>query len=150
MSVPKITANSTTRLRLVAEIEDAANAGGSSADLSGAAFDYLYELAADEMPYGTQKARDGDPYEWLDENVMPDYVTTNPSQTLSQIEGSFRDTEIRLKLAVEGITANISAFELRSKDEATSETERAWAGGILGGLRIAERYLASVTKGGLR
>ena len=58
------------------------------------------------------------------------------------------DTEIRLKLAIEGITANISAFELRSKEEAISETERAWAGGILGGLRIAERYLAGVTKGG--
>ena len=65
--------------------------------------------------------------------------TTNPS-----------DTEIRLKLAIEGITANISAFELRSKEEAISEMERAWAGGILGGLRIAERYLASVTRGGLR
>ena len=60
------------------------------------------------------------------------------------------DTEIRLKLAIEGITANISAFELRSKEEAISEMERAWSGGILGGLRIAERYLASVTKGGLR
>ena len=65
--------------------------------------------------------------------------TTNPS-----------DTEARLKLAIEGITANISAFELRSKEEAISEMERAWAGGILGGLRIAERYLASVTRGGLR
>ena len=27
------------------------------------------------MPYGTQKARDGDPYEWIDEHVMPDYVS---------------------------------------------------------------------------
>tara|TARA_R110002020_G_scaffold421928_1_gene631144 strand:+ start:304 stop:753 length:450 start_codon:yes stop_codon:yes gene_type:complete len=149
MSVPKITANSTTRLRLVAEIEDTANAGGCSADLSVAAFDYLYELAADEMPYGTQKARDGDPFEWLDENVMPDYVTTNPSQTLSQIEGSFRDTEIRLKLAIEGITANISAFELRSKEEAISETEKAFASGVVGGLRIAEKYMG-IVRGGLR
>ena len=60
------------------------------------------------------------------------------------------DTEIRLKLAIEGITANISAFKLRSKEEAISEMERAWAGGILGGLRIAEKYLASVTRGGRR
>ena len=74
----------------------------------------------------------------------------NPSRTLSQVEGSFRDKDIRLQLAIEGITANISAFELRSKEEAISETERAWAGGILGGLRIAEKYLASVTRGGRR
>jgi len=136
MSVPKITANSDARLRLVVEIEDTANAGGSSADLSGAAFDYLYELASDEMPYGTQKARDGDPYEWLDDNVMPDYVTTNPSDTI----------EARLQLAIDSVSANISVFELRPKG---SETEKAWAGGVVAGLRIAEKYM-SVIEGGRR
>ena len=136
MSVPKITANSDARLRLVVEIEDTANAGGSSADLSGAAFDYLYEKSSDEMPYGTQKARDGDPYEWLDDNVMPDYVTTRQSDTI----------QARLQLAMDSVSANISAFELRPKG---SETEKAWAGGVVAGLRIAEKYM-SVIEGGRR
>jgi len=138
MSVPKITANSDARLRLVVEIEDTANAGGSSADLSGAAFDYLYEKSSDEMPYGTQKARDGDPYEWLDENVMPDYVTTRQSDTI----------EARLKVAVECVAASVSAFQLRSK-EASSETEKAWAGGVVAGLKIGEKYMG-VIEGGRR
>lgn len=30
-------------------------------------FDNLYDLLAPEMPYGTQKAQDGDPYQWIDE-----------------------------------------------------------------------------------
>ena len=136
MSVPKITANSDARLRLVVEIEDTANAGGSSADLSGAAFDYLYELAADEMPYGTQKARDGDPFEWLDENVMPDYVTTRQSDTI----------QARLQLAIDSVSANISAFELRPKG---SETEKAWAGGVVAGLKIGEKYMG-IIEGGRR
>ena len=71
-----------------------------------------------------------------------------PIQTSSQVEGSFRDKDVRLQIAIEGITANIAAFKLRSMDESLSETERDWAGGVLGGLRIAERYLAGVTKGG--
>lgn len=28
-------------------------------------YDTLMDLYGDEMPYGTQKARDGDPYVWL-------------------------------------------------------------------------------------
>jgi len=136
MSVPKITANSDARLRLVVEIEDTANAGGSSADLSGAAFDYLYEKSSDEMPYGTQKARDGDPFEWLDENVMPDYVTTRQSDTI----------QARLQLAIDSVSANISAFELRPEG---SETEKAWAGGVVAGLRIAEKYMG-IIEGGRR
>jgi len=30
-----------------------------------AAFTYIYEYYLPEMPYGTAKARDGDPYEWI-------------------------------------------------------------------------------------
>ena len=64
-----------SKAMLISEIESIANADGSCADLSVAAFDYLFEEAMCDMPYGTQKARDGDPYEWIDEHVMPDYVS---------------------------------------------------------------------------
>ena len=118
------------------EIERVANAGGSCADLSAEAFDYLFEKSSDEMPYGTQKARDGDPYEWLDENVLLDYVTTNPNDTVGA----------RLKVTIECIAASVSAFELRSK-AASSETEKAWASGVVAGLKIGEKYLG-VAEGG--
>ena len=32
-------------------------------------FDALYEYYQDEMPYGVQKARDGDPYEWITQRL---------------------------------------------------------------------------------
>jgi len=35
--------------------------------------DKLYEYYRDEMPYGTQKARDGDPYEWMFERMIDDF-----------------------------------------------------------------------------
>ena len=28
-------------------------------------YDIFFDYYSDEMPYGTQKARDGDPYEWI-------------------------------------------------------------------------------------
>lgn len=34
-------------------------------ELSPELFDKLYDYYLDEMPYGTAKARDGDPYEWI-------------------------------------------------------------------------------------
>ena len=34
-------------------------------DFSGDAFGKLFEYYALEMPYGTAKARNGDPYEWI-------------------------------------------------------------------------------------
>ena len=35
--------------------------------------DKLYEYYQYEMPYGTQKARDGDPYEWMHERLISDF-----------------------------------------------------------------------------
>ena len=35
--------------------------------------DKLYNMYVDEMPYGTQKARDGDPYEWIYERLVSDF-----------------------------------------------------------------------------
>lgn len=33
----------------------------------------LYEYYREEMPYGVQKARDGDPYEWINERLIYDF-----------------------------------------------------------------------------
>lgn len=67
--------NTTYSKEIEKEIEEVANADGSSMELSDKAFQYLYEKHQIDMPYGTQKARTGCPYEWLDENVLPDYDT---------------------------------------------------------------------------
>jgi len=33
-------------------------------------FDILFKYYEEEMPYGTQKARTGDPYEWINDHVL--------------------------------------------------------------------------------
>ena len=33
----------------------------------------LYEKYQQDMPYGTQKARDGDPYQWITDRLSVDY-----------------------------------------------------------------------------
>jgi hypothetical protein len=44
----------------------AAKAGNMDSDeMLEKHYDHLMDLYGDEMPYGTQKARDGDPYQWL-------------------------------------------------------------------------------------
>lgn len=42
---------------------------GADAEL----YDKLFEYYMDEMPYGVQKARDGDPYEWIYERLIDDF-----------------------------------------------------------------------------
>jgi hypothetical protein len=44
-------------------------AGG---DMSEALYDALYDYYFDDMPYGTKKARDGDPYEWVSDRFAAD------------------------------------------------------------------------------
>ncbi len=36
-------------------------------------YEKLYEYYMDDMPYGTQKARDGDPSEWMYEHMINDF-----------------------------------------------------------------------------
>tara|TARA_R110000796_G_scaffold252537_2_gene387492 strand:+ start:38008 stop:38361 length:354 start_codon:yes stop_codon:yes gene_type:complete len=57
------------------EITKVATEGGSCSDLSENAYQWLYELAcaSGDMPYGTMKARDGDPDEWMDQWLLPNY-----------------------------------------------------------------------------
>jgi hypothetical protein len=41
-------------------------------DMSDALYDALYDYYFDDMPYGTKKARDGDPYEWISDRFAAD------------------------------------------------------------------------------
>ena len=43
-----------------------------SGDMSDALYDALYDYYFDDMPYGTKKARDGDPYEWISDRFAQD------------------------------------------------------------------------------
>jgi len=62
-----------TNEQIQIELRNAANNDLSSLDLSPEAYQALYDANFQEMPYGTAKARDGDPDEWLDEFALPDY-----------------------------------------------------------------------------
>jgi hypothetical protein len=39
-------------------------------EISYSLYDDLYCLWVEDMPYGTAKARDGDPYQWIDERLF--------------------------------------------------------------------------------
>ena len=49
------------------EVRSFEQGGDLDKDLYEALFDYYYDIG--EMPYGTAKARDGDPYEWVAQNL---------------------------------------------------------------------------------
>ena len=57
----------TTKLKLIIEKHglDVAAFLDGDVDISEHLYKELYEYYVDEMPYGTAKARDGDPYQWI-------------------------------------------------------------------------------------
>jgi len=57
----------TTELKLIIEKHglDVAAFLDGDVDISEHLYKELYEYYVDEMPYGTAKARDGDPYQWI-------------------------------------------------------------------------------------
>jgi hypothetical protein len=44
-------------------------------ELEWKVYDKLYEIYYQEMPYGTAKGRDGDPTEWIFEELAQNFVT---------------------------------------------------------------------------
>jgi hypothetical protein len=54
--------------RFSKEVRDFEAGGDMSDDLYHALYDYYF----DDMPYGTKKARDGDPYEWISDRFAQD------------------------------------------------------------------------------
>lgn len=49
-------------------------------------YDKLFEYYMDEMPYGTQKARDGDPCEWIFEHLVNDFGHLTEVVELTQVD----------------------------------------------------------------
>lgn len=45
-------------------------------EIEGELFERLCAYYLDEMPYGTAKARDGDPYEWIAHRLYKTYLAT--------------------------------------------------------------------------
>jgi len=66
--------------RFPAEVKDFRHNGEMSDDLFHALYDYYF----DDMPYGTKKARTGDPYEWVSDRFYQelehDMVDDTPSE----------------------------------------------------------------------
>ena len=42
-------------------------------DFSDREYSLLYDYYQEDMPYGTQKARTGDPYQWIYDRLEEDY-----------------------------------------------------------------------------
>ncbi len=57
-------------------------------DLDERLYDALYDYYQDDMPYGTKKARDGDPYEWITDRLDSELGTGNyaPRKITSTLE----------------------------------------------------------------
>ena len=57
---------------------EALEEGGSIDDVDGSIFESVFNFycANNEMPYGTAKARDGDPYEWIDNALREELELT--------------------------------------------------------------------------
>ena len=53
-----------------AQIQEFVDQGADPMALPDELYNVLYDHYQDEMPYGTQKARDGDPFEWISEKLM--------------------------------------------------------------------------------
>ena len=70
------------------EITRIATDGGGVADLSSAAYQWLYEKACTggECPIGVLKCRTGDIDTWMDENLLPDYDASGTVQHLAPDE----------------------------------------------------------------
>ena len=58
---------------------------GFAEDLYDALFDYYFDSG--EMPYGTAKARDGDPYEWIERKIDDLKESEAPSSTVGSVGG---------------------------------------------------------------
>jgi hypothetical protein len=52
-------------------------------------YDILFDYYSDEMPYGTQKARTGDPFEWITEKLKQDLPELLTIDELYVLVGSY-------------------------------------------------------------
>lgn len=92
--------------RFTKEVNDFKQTGDLADDLYHALYDYYF----DDMPYGTKKARDADPYEWVSDQFYQDLGLEETIEFAPQAE--LIDTTV-----TEGWDDMISAVKKRSKEE---------------------------------
>jgi hypothetical protein len=74
--------------RFSREIADFKEGGEITDDLYHALYDYYF----DDMPYGTKKARDGDPYEWVSERLADELGVNESNSGMIMPEADPMDT----------------------------------------------------------
>ena len=77
----------------------------ANGEMSGHLYDALYDYYFDDMPYGTKKARDGDPYEWVSDRFYQD---------LGIDESAFPSTTTNLPFASKLRPEEVPAFQRKA------------------------------------
>lgn len=80
--------------RFPKEVKDFARGADLSDELYHALYDYYFLHG--EMPYGTAKARDGDPYEWIHQRFdqdVHDYITESITEGKKQVSERWDDDD---------------------------------------------------------
>jgi len=74
-----------------AQAQEFVNAGADPMALPDELYNMLYDHYQEEMPYGTQKARDGDPYEWISEKLTTVFGDETTGDETPMAEGKKPD-----------------------------------------------------------
>jgi len=77
-----------------AQAQEFVNAGADPMALPDELYDVLYDHYQEEMPYGTQKARDGDPYEWISEKLMSVFGDETTGDETPMAEGAGSNSRV--------------------------------------------------------
>jgi len=64
----------------------------TTGNMSDALYQVLYDYYADDMPYGTRKARDGDPYEWISNRFANDMAVKESNSGMIMPEADALNT----------------------------------------------------------
>lgn len=107
---------------MFAQVKSATEQGmGITDDMYDALFDYYTESG--EMPYGTAKARDGDPMEWIEERVGELFGDMNEGETMNN------DLEEMMRLAGMQVETKVDEDDMEEGNEFSGALAKAKASG---------------------
>jgi len=122
------------------DVRDFEETGEISDELHNALYDYYF----DDMPYGTKKARDGDPYEWVADRFGADLGIDGyggnspgiPDEDYGMERESIGDYADEYQDSLSGILkiAGVPAQERPAPDYETGDMEEGIVGAALGGI----------------
>jgi len=121
------------------EVRDFETSGEMSDDLFHALYDYYF----DDMPYGTKKARDGDPYEWVADRFAQDRGVNESNSGMIMPEAD----PISTFEVMSGFAAPTANEEIDPMDSERFTNQVAGAGTIGVGLGILEGSCNMTTEG---